>query len=345
MNLRRMTLSLILCMCGLTISAFGQQSPKHGPTEEEKARAQTAASDEPTLYMFPLHDVQAELALRMIQSVLVKKADDAPANAHQVAPRFAVDTRMNRILAFVDRPTKNAIAALLLKLDQPVERDSAEPKLVALKLHFASPSEVRAAINQLSLNENGINSYADERTKTFFASGPEDGLARLKALVGKLDVAPPTPRPREGVSLRIVWLVDKSLAGADAAAVPTEWSAPLERLRKQVGCGELRMAAQMVVGFDPVDGAQFESTALVKFQQPCVLEASGRMSQKGPGEPQLRLQLSAKTLPQANHEGKLKELCKLDTTCSGALQWQPMIVGMTTVGSQPSVFVIQFLPN
>jgi hypothetical protein len=69
------------------------------------------------------------------------------------------------------------------------------------------------------------------------------------------------------------------------------------------------------------------------------------MSQKGPGDPQLRLQLSAKTLPQADHEGKLKELCKLDTTCSGALQWQPMIVGMTTVGSQPSVFVIQFLPN
>jgi Bacterial type II/III secretion system short domain len=345
MNIRRLMLSLILCTCGLTISAFGQPSPRHRPAEEEKSRAPVAASDEPTLYCFPLHDVQAELALRMIQSVLVKTQDGAKSNANQVSPRFAVDTRMNRILAYVDRPTEKAIAALLLKLDQPLERDSPGPKLTALKLRYASPSDVQAAMNQLSLNESGVMSYADERTKTFFARGPEEGIVRLKALVERLDVAPPPARPREGVLLRIVWLVDKSVAGADAPAVPDDYKSPIERLRKQLGFGELRVATQMVVSFDPVDGAQFESTALVKFQQPCVLEASGRMSQKGPGEPQLRLQLSAKTLPQANHEGKLKELCKLDTTCSGALQWQPMIVGMTTVGSQPSVFVIQFLPN
>jgi hypothetical protein len=345
MNLRRLTLTLILCMCGLTISAFGQESPKRGPTEEEKAHAPVAAPDEPTLYIFPLHEAQAEQVLQMIQSVLVKTQDGVKDNTHRPSPRFAVDTRLNRIIAFVDRPTKRAIEALLLKLDQPVNRPSAEPKVMALKLHFASPSDVQTAMNQLSLNLDGLNSYADERTKTLFARGPEEGIARLKALAERLDVAPATARPREAVSLRIVWLVDKSLAGADAAPVPNEWTGSIERLRKQVGFGELRMATQMIVGFDPVDGAQFESTVLVKVQQPCMLEASGRMSQKGPGDPQLRLQLSAKTLPQADHEGKLKELCKLDTTCSGALQWQPMIVGMTTVGSQPSVFVIQFLPN
>jgi hypothetical protein len=345
MPIRRLTLTLILCMCGLTISAFGQESPKRGPTEEERAHAQPAAPNEPTLYTFPLHEAQAEQVLQTIQSVLVKTQDGVKDNAHRPSPRFAVDTRLNRIIAFVDPPTKRLIEALLLKLDQPVERASAEPKVMALKLHFASPGNVLEAIHQLVFDQRGINCYADERTKTFFARGTEEGLTRLKALVERLDVAPTTTRPRECVSLRIVWLADKSLAGPDAAPVPNEWAGSIERLRKQIGFGELRMATQMVVGFDPVDGAQFESTALVKLQQPCMLEASGRMNQKGPGDSQLRLQLSAKTLPQANHEGKLTELCKLDTTCSGALQWQPMIVGMTTVGSQPSVFVIQFLPN
>ncbi len=337
MSIRRIMLTLILCTCGLTISAFGQESPKRGPTEEEKAHAQPAAPNEPTLYIFPLHDVQAELALRMIQSVLVKTQDGAKTNADQVAPRFAVDTRMNRIIAFVDRPTKNAIMALLLQLDRPQEHGSAEPKLMALKLHFASPSEVQAAIHQLVLDQSGFNSYADERTRTFFARGTEEGITRLKALVERLDVAPPTARPRDGVLLRIVWLVDKSVAGADAPAVPDDCKSPIERLRKQLGFGELRMATQMVVSFDPVDGAQFESTASAKAKRLLVLRASGRVSQKVPGERQLRLQL----IGQAENEN----LCNLDTTCSGALQWQPMIVGMTTVNSQPSVFVIQFLAD
>ena len=337
MNLRRITLSLILCACGLTISAFGQQSPKHEPTEEEKAHATTAAPDEPALYVFPLHDVQAEAALQMIKSMLVKAPEGAPADARRRSPRFAVDTRANRILAFVDQPTMNAIRAMLLQLDRPEKRDSAGPKLMALKLHFASPSDVQAAIHQLVFDQSGFNSYADERTKTFFARGTEEGITRLKALVERLDVAAPTARPREGVLLRIVWLVDKALAGGDAPAVPDDYKSPIERLRKQLGFGELRMATQMVVSFDPVDGAQFESTASAKAKRLLVLRACGRVSQKVPGERQLRLQL----IGQAENEN----LCNLDTTCSGTLQWQPMIVGMTTVNSQPSVFVIQFLAD
>jgi len=338
MNIRRILLSLILCTCGLTISAFGQQRPKHVPTEEEKAHAQVAAPSEPSLYIFQLHDVQAELALQTIQSVLFKTPDDAPPNARRFSPRIAVDPRMNRLIAFVDQPTKNMIGALLLKLDQPQERaQSAGPKLMSVRLRFASPNEVQAAIRQLSLEGNGVSSYADERTKTFFARGSEEGMARLKALVEKLDVATPPARPREGVLLRIVWLVDKSLAGNDAPPIPDDWKSAIENLRKQLGFGELRLATQMVVGFDPVDGAQFESTASTKLKQLCALQASGRMSRKVPGEPQLRLQLSAQA------EGT--ELCKLDTTCSGALQWQPMIVGMTTANSQPSVFVIQFVSD
>jgi Bacterial type II/III secretion system short domain len=337
MNLRRITLSLILCTCGLTISAFGQPSPKRGPTEKEQAHAPVAAADEPVLHVFRLHDVQAELALQMIQSMLVKTPEGAPADAHRRSPRFAVDTRANRILALVDRPTMNAIEAMLLQLDRPQERESAGPKLMALKLRFASPSEVQAAIRQLVFDQSGINSYADERTRTFFARGPEEGIARLKALVERLDVAPPPARPREGVLLRIVWLTDKSVAGADAPAVPDDYKSPIERLRKQLGFGELRVATQMVVSFDPVDGAQFESTASAKAKRLLVLRASGRVSQKVPGERQLRLQL----IGQAENEN----LCNLDTTCSGTLQWQPMIVGMTTVNSQPSVFVIQFLAD
>jgi hypothetical protein len=362
MKLCRSLLLVIVCVCVWTVPAFGQEradsprSPdgpttdrsqrnsdgavsvrKNRPTEEEKSQAKVAAPSEPTVTVFELRYIQPDWALRMIQSMLGKTPDDTP-NVRRVSPRFAVDNRMNRLIVLADQPTKQTIRALLLKLDQPEERaQNAKSQLLSIHFKFADPKSVQAALQQLSLAS--VESYADERTKTLIVKGPDEAMAQVATLVTKLDVAPPAERPREGVLLRIVWLVDKSLTDAEAAPIPDEWKTPIERLRKQLGFGELRTATQIVVGFDPVDGAQFESTATAKLKQAWVLEASGRMSQSVPGERQLRLQLSAQPV------GTKQKLCKLDTTCSGALQWQPMIVGMTMVGSQPSVFVIQFLPE
>jgi hypothetical protein len=363
MKLCRSLLLVIVCVCLWAVPAFGQEhadpprSPdgstpdpsqrnsdgaasvrKNGPTKEEQSQAKAAAPNEPTITVFSLRYIQPDWALMMIQSMLGKKPDDAPPNVRRVSPRLAADNRMNRLIVFADQPTKRTIEALLLKLDQPEERaQNAKARLLSIHLKFADPKSVQAAMQQLSLAS--VESYADERTKTVIVKGPEEAMAEVATLVTKLDIAPPGERPRQGVLLRIVWLVDKSLADAEAAPIPEEWKTPIERLRKQLGFGELRTATQIVVGLDPVNGAQFESTATAKLKQSWVLEASGRISQNVPGKRQLRLQLSAQPV------GTKQELCKLDTTCSGALQWQPMIVGMTMVGSQPSVFVIQFLPE
>jgi hypothetical protein len=362
MNLCRSFLLMIVCVCAWRVPAFCQdhadspRSPdgrttdrsrngdgalsvrKNQPTKEEQSQAKVAATSEPAVWVFSLRYIQPDWALMMLQSMLGKAPDDAPPNLRRGAPRFAVDNRMNRLIVFADRPTRQTIEALLLKLDQPEERaENTKPRMLAIHLKFADASSVEAGLHRLSLDS--VECYADQRTKTLIVKGPEEAMAQVATLVTKLDVAPPGEQPREGVLLRIVWLVDKSLTGPEAASIPEEWKTPIEHLRKQLGFGELRMATQMVVGLDPVDGAQFESTASTKLKQGCVLQASGRISQKVPGERQLRLQLSAQV------EGAKENLCKLDTTCSAALQWQPMILGMTMVNSQPSVFVIQFLPN
>jgi hypothetical protein len=363
MNLCRSLLLVIVCVCAWRVPAFCQEhadsprSPdgrttdraqrngdgalsvrKNGPTKEDQSQARVAAPSEPTLYVFRLQYIQPDWALMTIQSMLGKTRDDAPPNVGRVSPRLAVDNRMNRLIVFADTPTRQMIEALLLKLDQPEQQaQNAKPRLLSIHLNFADPSNVEAALHRLSLDS--VECYADQRTKTLIVKGPEEAMAQVATLVKKLDIAPPGEQPREGVLLRIVWLVDKTLTGPDAAPIPEDWKTPIEHLRKQLGFGELQMATQMVVSLDPVDGAQFESTASAKLKQGWVLQASGRMSQKVPGETQLRLQLSAQA------EGAKDNLCKLDTTCSGALQWQPMILGMTMVNSQPSVFVIQFLPN
>jgi hypothetical protein len=329
----RILFLLILCVCAWAAAAVGQESPKNPPLKEGAVQSNPfAPAGEHVLKIFRLQYIQASELQFTVQELLGKSKDDS----RKVA-RFAVDTHNNSLIAVADQRTLQTVGALALALDKPPEpAEGPEPQLRVIKLRYANPLDVMRAMEQLSLK--GVVAYADERTKTLFVRGGNDAIARLETLVDHLDVAAPTPKPRvPNFSLRIVWLVDKSLAGGEVAPVPNDWKSEIENLRKQVNFGELRMATQIVVTFTPVEGARFESTATAKLKQTSVLHAAGLFTQNSQGGSQLQLQLSAKA------EGTQQEICKVNTTCSGALNWQPVIVGLTTANSQPCVFVIQFV--
>jgi len=341
MKSNRFLLCLIVCVCAKTVPVLGQESPKDAPISAKPTPLKARAPEEREVHVFRLQYAQASSALDAIQSLLGLTEQDLArkplANAGQ-KPRFAIDTRLNRLIAFVDEPERRAVEALLRKLDQPQEQAGGTvSRLKIFRLRHARADDVESAIQKLSLDKGIVASYADARTNTLYVTGNEEAIADLGTLIDRLDVPTIASKPRENVALRVVWLVDKTLAGNDAAPVPSDWKDSIERLRKQVDVGELRMATQLVITFNPAAGARFRATAEAKLKQLATLTVEGTYTQKG--EPQLQLELNAR------YEANEPHICNVQTTCSGALQWQPVILGATTFNSQPSVFVIQLLPK
>ena len=321
----------VLCSSLWLAPVFGQtkpEAPKPGATPKTAADA-ASPQNSMAFYFFQLHHIDARHILPAVEGIL-----GGPSGKSTKGPRVAVDTLGNGLILRADEETKNAVKDLIAHLDKP--EAPSEPRLRMVHLNYANPNDVLKATEKLNIG-GIVASYANERSKTLFVKATDEGVERVKSLVERLDVAAPAQRPEPDVALRIVWLVDKSLAGPEAPPVPNEWSGKIERLRKQIGFGELRLATQVVVSFSPADGAIFESSATAKLKETYVLRVLGALTQKEQGE--LHLDLTAKA------EGAQKQICGLSTTCSGALHGQPLILGMTTINSQPSVFVIQSVPN
>jgi type II secretory pathway component GspD/PulD (secretin) len=337
MKICRILPVLFVCASGfLAQQALGQESPKKESQSTAAQSASPSPASETSLHIFRLKHVQAGLVWNTIQSLVGKGP-----GAGKVA-RVAIDPRGNSLIALADPEGVRTIQSLLTMLDTPAEASAAgtpQLQLRVLSLEYADPHEVMHAIRQLA--PTGLTaSHADERTKSLFVKGTNEALTQVRAVVQRLDVASSTAAPRPNVSLRIVWLVDKALAGGEAGAVPKDLNPAIDKLRKQVDIGELALAAQSVVTFAPLQTTHFESTATVKLKSTrAELHVSGVVTDSSGEEIQLGLKLDAKDLPTS------RRICNMDTICRGVLQGHPVIIGMTTVESQPSVFVIEALPN
>jgi hypothetical protein len=189
----------------------------------------------------------------------------------------------------------------------------------------------------------GLSSFADSRTDAIIVRGQKDTIERVAKLIRVLDddTVPLKLRPAVDFAVRIVWLVDESMATDEIPPipdVPADLADTIAGVRKKIGIGELRMATQMIANVASTDDSTFNlsGTALQNFN----LELTGSLSRSG-GENRVSVHFSA---TRGNQKGQ-RPICSVNTTCSGLAAGRPMIVGMTTVNSVPSVLVIELLPK
>jgi hypothetical protein len=323
-----------LLVCALACGAAAvdaEENPKSG----EKSSAAVAKAPNRALKIFPVQNAQAEIILGIVREVVGAKGTDSAERA-----RFAVDAARNAIVVSGDRDTLRTVEALILALDQQRGPAVSEPQTKVFELRYITPREADVALMELGLK--AVKSFPDSRTKSLIVSGQKEAVERIVKLIHILDAPPaPTPRPAD-VAIRVVWLVDKSLAIDDTAPVPGDLVSAFATLRKKIEIGELRTATQMIVNVNPADSSRFDVSGTAHLKQSFNLRLSGSMTQTVTDENRLRLQFSAtsETRKESQHP-----ICSLDTTCSALVPGNPVIVGMTTVDSQPSVFVIELLPK
>jgi hypothetical protein len=321
-------------VCAVACGAAGVAAADN-PKSAEKSGAAAAKRPSRTLKIFPVQNARADTILGIVREVVGAKGTDSVERA-----RFAVDEARNTIIVSGDLETLRTVEALILALDQQKGPAESEPQTKVFELRYIDPREAQLSLMQLGLK--GVNSFPNSRTKSLIVNGQKEAVERIVKLIHILDVPPaPTPRPAD-VSIRVVWLVDKSLAIDDTAPVPGDLVSAFATLRKKIEIGELRTATQMIVNVNPADSSRFDVSGTARLKQSVNLRLSGSMTQNGTDENRLRLQFSAtsETRQESQHP-----ICSLDTTCSALVPGNPVIVGMTTVSSQPSVFVIELLPK
>jgi Bacterial type II/III secretion system short domain len=316
--------TIVLCVlaCARPHLARAEDAPK---TAQGKDVAPTGAPER-LLKIFSMQNIQAQEAVSIIREVIA--TNSLPAAER---PRFAVDPARNALIVSADSKTLSIVGALIERLDQrrvvvPLHT-SAE-----IELRYIEPREAESALRNLGID--GLRTVANLRRKTVILNGSKEPVERARKLIATLD-APPPEKHGESVSLRLVWLVDKSLLSEDTPAVPSDLDPAIAALRKTMGIGELRTASQMLVKVDPADLTPFNVSGTASLKHTVHLELKGNILEPN----RLNLKFSGTEEPNG------KEICSFNTTSGALVPGYPVIIGMTTLDSHPSVVVIELMPK
>jgi type II secretory pathway component GspD/PulD (secretin) len=315
----RLVSTIVFCvLAGACAVCVADEAPKAKGNQVSRA----PATPDPIVEIFSFKNMRAQNALAIVRDVFRDLSSSKGSNS--AAPlRFAVDEQLNRLIASGDRQTLTSVEDLLQKLDK--HENVAKTNIsVTFDLRYIDPHEAELGVRELGIE--GVRTLVNRRTKGLIVNGPKVAIDRVHNLVVSLDVPPSEPHG-EDVAIRVVWLVDKSLATENTPAVPPDLDSAIAALRTKMEIGELRMATQIMVN---VSG----TAALVRKAD---LQLTGVIT--GAKSNRMDLQFSA-TEGQGG-----KPVCRLNTAIGALLPGRPIIVGMTTMDSRPSLIVIELLPK
>jgi hypothetical protein len=313
-----------LFMTGVSIVLLMQLSGMASGQSKDK----TDASDE--LKIFHLENIKPDDAVTVLNKLFVQTAPGSK------TPRFATDLPMKALIAKGDKETLLSIEALLLLLDEKKReaQPNLAPKSLVIRLKHATPNVVSSALMNAFIN---TSVQQDNHAHAIYVTTTGEHLASLLDLVKKMDA--PITTEIEDISIRIVWLVESSLTKEKGEPVPEDLAAPLAALRKKLGLGELRPAAETLVRCSPDGSTIFHASGTSNLDRPYAFEFSGNIRQTDTGKYSLQIQGSTK---RSGEEGPSSQL---NTSCASVGIGQPIILGTTSIDSRASVFVIQILEN
>jgi hypothetical protein len=271
-----------------------------------------------------------EIKIFNLQNIRANEAINVLSMAFKDTPvRFAVDERANSIIAVGAKETLSLVEPVLMRLDDKETIKASERKVVILQLKNAPASVILDALQNAEFD--GVSVRAVEHQNSLLVVGTDESIERIKRLVKELDVSGVTPE-MEDAQLRVVWLVDRSLAKDDAQQVPADLLRPIEKLAQKLGLGELRTAAQFVVNVGHMDRDRFSATGTAMLYEEYNLNFAGAINVRSQ---LLEVEIAARA-------GKADPICTLNTTVK-ATPGHPVILGMSTVASKASIFVVEIL--
>jgi len=275
--------------------------------------------------VFPLGNLEPEEASGILMRLFGHDSGISPI-------RFAVDKRSNSLIVKGSKTTLDNVSQVLKTIDVKAEKKS---WISFYSLKHASAVDIQGLIAQ-SVPSSIVQ--AESRTNSVLVEvSSQVDESKASDLIKLLDL--PTSVEPKDVSIRIVWLVDKSLTKDGAEAVPADLERPIEALRKKLSLGELRLASQAMVRCSPKRNSQFTAAGSAALNRRYTIDFQGEVTQKGDNAYQLNVSGSTSDPETGN------VACRLQTSCANAALGKPIIIGTTSVESKPSVFVVQIIED
>ncbi|MCH7990621.1 MAG: hypothetical protein IID46_15885, partial [Planctomycetes bacterium] len=160
------------------------------------------------------------------------------------------NTRTNALFVQAAAKVTKDIEQLLIILDSETPAKTrlkkTRPEVDIKMFHLENADADRTVGLIQNLIGRDVTIAADARTNSLIATGPKDRLAVIEAMVLQLDKADGQTGKR--IQLRIVWLVNEKFA---TKAPSKNLEKIVKDLQEKLGIGNLKMAAQMLVTFDP----------------------------------------------------------------------------------------------
>lgn len=274
--------------------------------------------------------------------------------------QIVADERTNTLIAQGKKDELMELEALLLKLD---ESNGRSQRLHVVEYELKHISAQEAADNLTTLGAEA-KVAVDKTGNRLLVACDAARHEVVKNILQMLDVAEKTEVLRP-MQLRLVWLVEEKLAGENAAAPAANLEKPLKVLEERLGLTNLKTAAQFVVSLEPDADAQSggrhftaRGTAEFKDEMFTNLEFQGFLKGESAGRPVIEVYIRATATqtvvkssrippnglaPGPSSSRSTNELAGVETKVAAPLG-HSVVLGVTSIRSAASVFILQVLP-
>ena len=262
---------------------------------------------------------------------------------------ISVDPRTNTLIATGSRDDLDIVEAILLRLDQT---ESHGPLLQTYQLKNVAVDHVLKTLNDLKVEAKFA---VDAKQNRLMVHGTQAAHREIAELLKMLDLPEEQPLRRR-LQLRIVWLLDEKLAGENASDPAANLAGTLKVLEDKLEIKNLKTVAQMFISIDPdEDESIFDTSGTAQFSDgiQAELKITGTIKGQKSDSSVIELQIGAtkndqrsRTDPRAAMMGgrsSREQLASLMTKVV-APDNHSIVLGVTSIQSASSVFVLQVLP-
>jgi len=292
-----------------------------------------------------IHEIKV-FALRNLRAQDAQATVSALVNNAQIS----VDQRTNSLIAVGKEDDLKAIEAILMKLDEATQPANRE-QVTAINLEHISPQKAYEILINLG---SRANIAVDEPHKRLLVSSDAQTLAGLLNTIKQVDL-PEQKTLDHAVLVRLIWLMeDKEQA---KAAEPGSSDSDIERVartvEKRLGLSHLKTVAQILVPVEPGAGRPFTARGTADLTEETIanLEFEGVLAGGSAERPVMEFTVNAtqRLNPATNFalppevfraERELASLSSKVTIPAG----HSIVLGMTSIRSTASVFILQILP-
>jgi hypothetical protein len=294
-----------------------------------------------------------ELKVFSLRNIPAQDAQEAVITFVGPSVRISSDPITNSLIIKGRAEDVLTIQALLQKLDE-MRANENQFQVTSIELEHITPQKAIGILKEL---RTAASIAVDETRNRLLASGDTRDIEHLQTIIEMVDI-PEEKTVGHAVQIRLVWLMEDKTDGEASEAPPsdTEIEKVSRVVEKRLGLWQLKKVAQHVVTVEPNaagEPAQFtvRGSADLNDGVTADLEFEGVLTSGADGRPQLEIVVSANQRPEVIDTpggGRMssqpgRELASLNTKVS-APERHSVVLGVTSMHSTSSVFILQVLP-